>query len=458
MNIFNIRYGFACNSSSSHSLIFWDKPPESDEDSEFGWQYFTAADEHSRRRYASLLLKNVFKVPVDDYNLAEKTREFIITQLGGDFSPDYGYIDHDSDGLVMPTDHRGNVNTEFAQEWLEWFTKAPLAILGGNDNDDVVHPAYSQEKEEIIYRRYPYATGVYGIARKDPQYNFWTVFNPTNGTKLRFSFENTETPTRASTPELVDIKITDYCPYNCGYCYMGSTIKGTHADNYLLGRLVRLMSELNVFEVAIGGGEPTLHPYFDDFVLSLHANGIVPNFTTRNLSWLRDPVRAKAITEVCGAFAFSVDESSKVREAYATWLPYQDKIKLNIQVVPGAMWPDRLEDILQTCKTLHIPVTLLGYKSTGRGGEPKYDYDWMAIVKKVGLSRVTIDTLLAKDLPADVPPIFYHTQEGAWSMYIDAVTGRAGASSYSENLTSFSLNDYYLEGAIRKIFTELTPE
>lgn len=50
--------------------------------------------------------------------------------------------------------------------------------------------------------------------------------------------------------------------------------------------------------------------------------------------------------------------------------------------------------------------------------------------------NVAIDTTLAyvcKDRlgKAGVPPITYHTEEGAFSMYIDAVSGKIGPSSYA---------------------------
>jgi hypothetical protein len=73
----------------------------------------------------------------------------------------------------------------------------------------------------------------------------------------------------------------------------------------------------------------------------------------------------------------------------------------------------------------------LGYKQVGRGPEVKeHKYDWMHICKSLGFTSIAIDTLLAKHLPADIPSIFYHTQEGAWSLYVDAVTSQAGPSSY----------------------------
>lgn len=51
-------------------------------------------------------------------------------------------------------------------------------------------------------------------------------FDRRNGTKLRFAIGKYE---KASKPELVDIKISDYCSYGCSWCYQGSTTLGQHS-------------------------------------------------------------------------------------------------------------------------------------------------------------------------------------------------------------------------------------
>ena len=125
------------------------------------------------------------------------------------------------------------------------------------------------------------------VARYDSPH--WVVFNRGTGAKVRLTFttcppgpyqDNPVTEdtlkarkflkgpqvevTKAAAPELVDIKITDYCPFGCKYCYQGSTAKGTHAKTDTINTLSYALGRMHVFEVALGGGEPTnLHEVLD---------------------------------------------------------------------------------------------------------------------------------------------------------------------------------------------------
>ena len=58
MNLYNIRFGFATNSSSTHSIVFV-SPNTSIEDSEitdneFGWGNFVCASKESKQHYLAV--------------------------------------------------------------------------------------------------------------------------------------------------------------------------------------------------------------------------------------------------------------------------------------------------------------------------------------------------------------------------------------------------------------------
>lgn len=216
MKIHNIRFGHACNSSSTHSVVWMgDQELVTDEKDHFGWGYFTAADEESRRNYAMALVAANVRLDIPwNYPGRKEAEAAILRSLLGQ-EPTDAQVDHQS---VIRFPHAGNmVNPEFVREFVEWFATAPIAVLGGNDNDDEVHPAAALTEPVDFIDRFT------GIARKDPTYDFWTVFNPVSGTKVRFSFKDRQTPTRASLPELVDLKITDFCPFDCAFCLDPST-------------------------------------------------------------------------------------------------------------------------------------------------------------------------------------------------------------------------------------------
>ena len=71
-----------------------------------------------------------------------------------------------------------------------------------------------------------HSTPLKGISvRRDK--NAISLFDRSNGTKVRFAIGPY---TKAKRPELVDIKITDFCPAMCPACYMGSTPSGEHSS------------------------------------------------------------------------------------------------------------------------------------------------------------------------------------------------------------------------------------
>jgi hypothetical protein len=282
--------------------------------------------------------------------------------------------------------------------------------------------------------------------RYDEQYNFWTIFNQIEGTKVRFRLASGEIPEtmipkKASTPELVDIKITNFCPFACDFCYQGSTIKGVHAD---MGyELYDALYEMKVFEVAIGGGEPTMHPKFVQILQNFRDRGIVPNFTTRNLGWLRDPKMVRDIMDYCGAFAYSAQKEKEVFDL-RTLVDYNEieHKRVNIHLVMGTINRYEFKRMMKVCAECGFRVTLLGFKQTGFGADfetQNYDW-WLEDVISIreddcNHSGLAIDTALAKQyeqqiIDADVPSYLFHTQDGKFSCYIDMVEGKIGPSSY----------------------------
>jgi hypothetical protein len=455
MLVHNVRLGFATNSSSSHSIIFL-KPKQRVEDSdveggEFGWNYFTAASAEAKRQYVAIHLfhalanqvnADVAEAVVDSWVKGyEKSDETNRHECGVE---PRGYVDHQS-VYVLPCSWEGKgVDKQFFQEFSNFFLRDDVVILGGNDNDDTSHPLDDGSFVLPLPR-----DGAQGqlVARKDEKGNYWTIFDRGDGTKIRFSFDKPNTKrevTKASVPELVDLKITDHCPFGCDFCYQGSTHEGKHADASLLNTLAFILGrDMHVFEVAIGGGEPTLHPKFVEILSSFRHYGVVPNFTTKNLAWLRDPAVWPKVMENIGGFAYSVEKVEDVKKL-ATLLELNniDPRMASVQYVMGVSSLYELEAIIRAAAEARLRVTLLGYKITGRGAsfKPEPYKGWLKMVEKLRdkehvYVNLGIDTALAQQSTKEladskVHPKLYATQEGMFSMYIDAVESKLAASSY----------------------------
>jgi hypothetical protein len=201
-----------------------------------------------------------------------------------------------------------------------------------------------------------------------------------------------------------------------------------------------------VFEIAYGGGEPTSHPKFIDILKETKRLNIIPNFTTKNLEWLKDNI--VEIKDIIGSCAVSVSNSSLVKKI-ATLIDYHDlnSGKICVQYVLDTDSDYQLESVIRECAKHRVHLTLLGFKTIGRGnGFKRYDNSkWLEIIKKVNKEipyclSIGVDTALVQQCEEQIkefPSWMYHKEEGTFSWYIDAVTKHMGPSSYHE-LTTYS--------------------
>lgn len=459
VHLMNVRAGgFASNSSSSHSCWLFDRTPKFgerwDHTAEFGWDNFTLVTENAKMTYLATALYGSM------HALSPELRHVILKGLGLPVVDTDSYIDHQS-LMSIPSDWltKGLPDVEFIHELSRWFADRRLAVLGGSDNNNphpIVKAIEDHKYDHLEPRKVRLFKALNGagedlVARRDSS-GFWTLFNRQTGNKIRFTFDDitdmSKAPTRADTPELVDLSITDYCPFGCEYCYKGSGSSGNHAKTTHILSIIDALAEMKVFEVAFGGGEPTLHPDFWSIIKHTRNNGIVPNFTTRRSDWLNVPEYVNAVINSGCGVAFSVERCDevvkKVGAALAAGINYNN---INVHLVMGTMYRDEFTRLLRTIDTLGVHAVLLGYKETGRGKtHRKIEYPWWVEVARESKMSVNIDTALAQEyhdrlIQEDIPEWMYHTQEGRWSMYIDAVSLKMGASSYDGEMIPLTNSD-----------------
>lgn len=441
MKINNVRFGFACNSSSTHSVLFTDKIYFNNApDDYYGWSPFTLIDPEDKENYILMQLLRNDSSPAFEMFVRE------LLPLGSKMSE--MDIDHQSYMIFPKNIFTKDYDREFIEKFADLIRRENVIILGGNDNGGE-HPLYDEESMVAITDcLMSFYQEIY--SRYDPIYKFWTLFNPGNGFRLRFSEDLSKEDGSidySSYPELVDLKITNYCPFGCKFCYMGSTEHGIHQSLDFIKDIVLELSEIGVFEIAIGGGEPTLHPSFSEILDFIRSVGIVPNFTTRNLKFLRNPRKYAS----AGAVAISVSNPEEAEEAISLIQSLKDfrdeegkrfqiKTKFSLQVVAGVV--QDLDRILEMSDKLWLPVTILGYKGNGRGSNDNSGFDVEnyrqtpnLILKHIDKNiRYGIDTKFAKDFPEFInlfPKDLITHDEGAFSFYIDAVEEKIAASSYS---------------------------
>lgn len=422
ITVSNIRAGFAANSSSTHSVIFMKKKPRGvDEDHDFEWDNFTLVTMESRRRYFIAQLARNLSDRIGEENAATFIRGMF------DGAGEIASIDHQS-VLCMPSSFDGKfLDMEFAQAMHDAMTADGVVILGGNDNGGP-HPLYEPSKCAPWHVEMDKDNGRNLVVRRDGEW--WVLFNRDNGHKTRISFSRDPKPyDKASWPELVDVKITDFCPFNCSFCYQGSTLAGRHAERATISDLAYELGKMKVFEVALGGGEPTLHPELADFVEKFRYYKIVANMTTKNINWLSS-ASGREICSLLGTIAVSVEKADDIKRAAMSGVK-----NLAAQVVMGTVTDLQFKHIVQVSNMLNVNLTLLGYKTTHRGGKHKpIPYEWWIDFCR-DRSRISVDTVMIQQYgprmeAAGIDPVCMHAHEGTHSCYVDAVSKRFGKSSF----------------------------
>jgi len=294
------------------------------------------------------------------------------------------------------------------------------------------------------------------IRRHIGDYNF--IADQESGMTFRWGKSLEANPRFAPVPELVDISISNHCSKGCDYCYRDSKPDGSFMslDDYKF-----ILSSLNhkkygnVFQVALGGGEPLEHPEILEIIDLTKQFNIVPNFTTNGkyiTKTLVDNIKGKV-----GAVAVSLDNmndinSSKIemliKGGIRTNIHYvieRNNIKQAIQILEG--------DFNKKLKKVNA-IIFLTFKPSGRGDSNHILSNDSCLHKFLGL----IDNNKAScNIGFDacfVPLLMRYTKTnidfidscevGYFSVYIDENL-RVAPCSFSNGKDSYSLKelDFY---------------
>lgn len=495
IKIENVRFGFATNSSSTHSIILL--PDGYDEskikdliivENHYGWEEFVLSSPNEKIKYLAAQLY----INLRRSKLSENSIKKLILDITGfdiedfklkndeDLDENLSFVGSLKENINISIDHQSlwplqnlpkqKELKEFLKDFAKYLKTNNYIILGGNDNSSEHWESEFCADSELVYDENFRITDILqynlpSVIRKDNQY--YTFFNYNTGSKIRFSLDHKAPPyEKSSIPELVDLKITNYCPYGCEWCYMASTKKGIHAPLEDIKLYVDLLSKIGVFEVALGGGEPTMHPDFIEIVKYIKSKKMVVNFTTFSTSWLKDEEIVKTILDNVSAIGVSVRKDKdlekvfKIQEKFDQIAPFKSyKPKITAQHVFGGTDAGETMILLKESIEKEVHMLLLGYKDVGFGKNQK-PHDMSNIIEMLALainknevnlfskiSFLSVDTAFVNKFQSfldtiEVPTFLISSPEGKFSMYIDAVTNKMGPSSYvdSNELEEIPLN------------------
>lgn len=457
MKIHNVRAGFATNSSSSHSIVMIPQGQSERTDEyerySYSWEQFTLADPDSKSAY---FLTQMYQA-LDHAGLGRSEILHVMQGVLGDRAnvsdfPDDVAVDHQSVWAGM--EHNILNTPDLIRAMWSFVQRDDVVILGGNDNSDGQEPpenSWQDDRTHIFHQL--------GTRRLREDGDHYVMFDARSGMKMRMTFDPHAAPyVKSTVPELVDLKITNYCAYGCSFCYQSSTKQGVHADLNNIKTILNTLGAQGVFEVAIGGGEPTHYPHLAEVLTYAAEQNIVPNFTTFGVDWLQNAELMDAVRAHVGAIGVSVhgvkdlNKLKKIQEGVnGLTHRWEDRyVHVTAQHVVGSVDLDETAQILERSWEEGWDLLLLGYKPVGFGAsQAPHDLTGLDTLLKLRqqkpphygakVSMLGVDTAFVQQFDPileglRIAPVLKTSEEGKFSMYVDAVTLQQGPSSYMPEL------------------------
>lgn len=278
-------------------------------------------------------------------------------------------------------------------------------------------------------------------------------------------------------PDSLDLKITDQCHYGCSFCHESSGSLGKHGDLKTL--LQKLKGLPKGVELAIGGGNPLLHPGLTDFLLEIKDHF----YAALTVNWkdILDPIKNKKLSELIEdglinslgvsladeVIDFSPIASFKENELYKILQNREGKCNIVYHAIIGITPQSTIKSIKENSFYNSWSVLFLGFKSFGRAKKMSLSEDTLKIWKtevtdiifgkrlySFGCVNMAFDNLALEQLdirsliPDSLWNQHYMGNEFSHSMYVDAVRGEYGPTSrsdFSERISwdSGSIIDYF---------------
>lgn len=294
------------------------------------------------------------------------------------------------------------------------------------------------------------------IRRHSPSYNF--AANPATGETFRWGRGVDEDPTCAPWPELADISISNYCTKGCSYCYRSSDEHGAFMS---LKDYEHILTQLthkkwgNVFQVALGGGEPLEHPNLISILNITRAHNVIPNLTTNGEKITIEI--CNALKDIIGAVAISVEDL-----ATAPWhkvdLLIQAGVRTNIHFILRKSTLRQAIDILRgdyddRLRGLNA-VVFLTYKPAGRAA--CNDLLDKGDVQNLLTALTPIKSNVRMGFDACAVPLLLHStgtdsrlvdscESGFFSVYIDEKLNVTPCSFANDPKHKWNLREYCFE-------------
>ncbi len=292
------------------------------------------------------------------------------------------------------------------------------------------------------------------VRRHSKSYNF--IGDTKSGLTFRWGSTFQENPIRAPWPELADISISNHCTKGCEFCYRDSTANNSFMSPEEYENILNELTHTkwgNVFQIAIGGGEPLEHPQIKEIIATTLSYNVVPNLTTNGIHLSKDFI--DFINGKVGAIAISTFDIQALNYRGIELLK-DSSMKTNIHYVLSKRNISQATKILygehnDALKGLNS-IIFLSHKPHGRANSKdtlELNDDLKTFVKKIDSNKCS--TRIGFDA-CFVPHLLHFTEVeieyidacecGFFSIYIDEKLNVTPCSFDNNHNYTFSLKEH----------------
>lgn len=496
MKVLFFRETSASNSSDDHRIVLL-KSKSNCIEPEYLWHYnredFFLASKKQKQRYLQVILGQAFHQlfkEVDMPTVVARYKKFYeennFKEILGRAHVNKGNCAHAFD-LVGEIGHQSSLPpvydfcktgifygekylcVEFYKEMFKDILRDNVAIEGGTDDCDerTEHNCVDYNKPYRMYynwlRRCHNCYNARVYARKDSS-GVWILTSKNNGVfLLRFDDKPMEP---LQIPYLVDLNVTEWCNYNCSFCYRGCNEKGKTVDPKLCSKIIANLTSSGVAELVLGSGN-TAHLFRDDkkyrslrdytnsfrgsndtysVSTTLNWQSFLDLYLDVNLLAFIQPLDSLAVS-ITDAPAYTWEQLKKLADFVVRHAKWNFKVKF--QFIPEMLEPAAREKLMKAFQ--YEPLCLLGYKSTGRGKDLiplGLGDDFWQLLKNYNTFYLTVDATFAETYKDKLVAfngeneIRTCKQEGICSCFLDPLRNRLYENSHSEKYVDFDAQKF----------------